>query len=349
MENNFFVYTEKDNKFEIERFHICTWEFEKSNPFIEFGCEITKESLQDKKILKMFLSISWLNKECRIVDLYPQLYNRDNSRFIFNDSVTTTSYLSKDSDALGIIHMFEGRGELCIMPIVLTIQHTNKVCIEINLELYDKLENKPNLYFRFYVKPKGRSLSTRKFGINKSTIIYDTKINERRNIPIEQKAEFLNKELCSINSCFYFNILPNRSDMTFADTSLKNIRTLEYQSFNQYLGKLEKIPKDELMVVFSKKLTPDTFTFFSIYTEERIGVAQFACAILINIICGILLFIPSYRKTFIPKANFINVWWNLPPEINIAIVLALVTLCYFLWPTVTSHCRKLISIFRRNK
>ena len=35
MENNYFIFTEKDIKIELERFHICTWEFKNSSALYE--------------------------------------------------------------------------------------------------------------------------------------------------------------------------------------------------------------------------------------------------------------------------------------------------------------------------
>ena len=65
---------------------------------------------------------------------------------------------------------------------------------------------------------------------------------------------------------------------------------------------------------------------------ERIGTGQFALAILISIICGILLFIPSYRKTFNPEISFLKVWNKLPFEIYLAITIAFGMIIYFVLP-----------------
>ena len=135
-----------------------------------------------------------------------------------------------------------------------------------------------------------------------------------------------------------FNILPSKYDMVFADTSLKNVRTLEYFSFNQYLGGIIDIPKDELMVVFNKK--SESFAFFSIYTKERIGPAQFAAALTINIICGVLLFIPSFRKSFTPEMKLIEVWNKMPIEIYASLIIATLTAVYFLWPTLILNVKR---------
>lgn len=46
MENSFFIYTEKRNTIQIERFHICSWEFNNNSSLVEFGFEISKESIK---------------------------------------------------------------------------------------------------------------------------------------------------------------------------------------------------------------------------------------------------------------------------------------------------------------
>lgn len=55
MENSFFIFTDKE-KIEIERFHICTWEFKNSKPLIEFGAEISKNSIPTGDTLSLFFT-----------------------------------------------------------------------------------------------------------------------------------------------------------------------------------------------------------------------------------------------------------------------------------------------------
>jgi hypothetical protein len=73
---------------------------------------------------------------------------------------------------------------------------------------------------------------------------------------------------------------------------------------------------------------------------ERIGPGQFALALLINIICGVLLFIPSYRKTFDPELSIGTVWSHLPIEIFIALSIAAGTFLYFVWPILSIGLNK---------
>lgn len=341
MENSFFIYTDKVNAVEIERFHICSWEFNNNSSLVEFGFEISKESLNNNN-LTIFLFIPWVEKSCETRDFYNSLSIPENSRFIFNDSVTSTDSLDGGRNKSGVIHKFSGRNELCVLPSFIKIDESKIVSVTLNLQPYQeyKSDSKPNVYFRFAIKPTVPYISMRKKGISKSTIIYDIKVNERRNIPDDKVGYFIDKSLCKIKNCFSFNILPNKYDVVFFDnSSLKNVRTLEYESFNKYLGD-KRVKKDELIVVFNKKQNAESFSFFSIYSMERIGPGQFALAILINIVCGVLLFVPAYRKSFNPELSFSQVWTRLPYEIVLALLIALVTLLYFVWPTIQGTLKK---------
>lgn len=342
MDNSFFIFTEKNKPVQIERFHICTWEFHNDNSLVEFGFEVAKESITSSQ-LSISLFIPWLTKSCEVMDLYDKLSIAENSRFIFNDSISTTESLDGGRNKLGVIHKFQDRNELCVLPVTIDKPSDKFITTTINLQPYSDYDNskeKPNVYFRFWIKPAIPYISMRKKGISKSTIIYDIKVNERRNISDDKVVFFSDKEFCKIKSCFSFNILPNKYDTVFFDnSSLKNVRTLEYDSFNKYLGD-KRVKKDELIVVFNKKQNTESFSFFSIYSKERIGPGQYALAILINIICGVLLFIPGYRTTSNPKITIGDVWKELPIEIYIALGIAIATLIYFTLPLITSQLNK---------
>lgn len=352
MENSFFVYTAKGSNIKIERFHFCSWEFSNDSSLVEFGFEISKESIKTD-LLEICFLIPWVEKTCETKDLYEKLSNADNSRFIFNDSISATKYLNPNTTDSGVIHTFSSRNELCILPADIEVNDNKIIRVNLNLKAYNEYNqnSKPNVYVRFWIKPKIPFISMRKKGVSKSTIIYDIKINERRNIPAERITYFDAKEFCQIKYCFSFNILSNKYDILFFEnTSLKNVRTLEFESFNKYLGD-RRVKKDELLVVFNKKEVKDfekkqvaeSFSFFSIYSMERIGPGQFALAILINIVCGVLLFIPAYRKTFIPEVSLFKVWSVLPSEIIIALLIAFSTLIYFILPIISNNFNVFIS------
>ena len=341
MDNSFFLFNKKVASVEIERFHICTWEFKNNSSLVEFGFEVSKESIISDQ-LSVSLYIPWFSKTCEVNDLYHKLSIAENSRFIFNDSLSRTDSLDGGRNKLGVIHKFNNRNELCVLPIMFERNINKIITATVNLQSYFEYEsdNKPNIYFRFWIKPSVPFISMRKKGISRSTIIYDIKINEKRNIPDNLLEFFRDKEFCDIKSCFSFNILSNKYDIVFFDnTSLKNVRTLEYESFNKYLGD-KRVKKDELIVVFNKKKDAESFSFFSIYSKERIGPGQFSLAILINIVCGVLLFIPAYRKTFLPEIPLTQIWNQLPLEIYFALIIATSTLIFFVWPFIYNGLTK---------
>ncbi|ATA68211.1 hypothetical protein CGC48_05950 [Capnocytophaga cynodegmi] len=340
MENAFLVYTSKyEQPIKVERFHICTWEF-KSSSLIEFGVEIDRDSIKDKESLDIFFYVPWVNKNCKRKDLYEKLKESENSLFIFNDSISNTFYLDGGINKIGVVHEFSDRNKLCILPVELKINGNNIITATLNLKPYNSQSEKTNIYFRFYVEPNIQHISTRKKGINKTRIIYDIKINERRNIPDNIFKEFEDRQLCNIKTCFSFNIVPNKFDLEFFDnSSLKSVRTLEYESFNKYLGD-NRVKKDDLIVVFNKKQDLESYIFFSMYAYERIGLGQFALAILINIICGFLLFLPSYREKLRPELSAKQILLELPIEIIIALVLIISTFIYFVFPVIRYWIRR---------
>lgn len=342
MDNSFFIFTDKTQNVEIERFHICTWEFNNDSSLVEFGFEILSESITTDS-LSLSLFIPWFKSSCETKDLYSRLIIPENSRFIFNDALQGSNYLDGGQNKSGIIQKFSDRNEIGILPVTFDKNIDKVITISVNLKPYIdySTENKPNIYFRFSIKPEIPFISMRKKGINKSTIIYDIKVNEKRNIPEEKVNYFSDKTLCKVRNCFLFNVIPNKYDIVFFDnSSLKNVRTLEFESFNRYLED-SRVKEDELIVVFNKKQNTESFSFFSIYAKERIGVGQFSLALLLNVFCGLLFFIASYRNP--PATQVIpirDIIFSLPTEIYFATALMLVSLLYFIWPLIAKNLSK---------
>lgn len=319
MDNSYFVYGLDRAGVVIERFHICTWEFNDNSSLVEFGCEIDWESIRQDEILNLALYIPWLNSKCLASDLYSKLKEPQNSRFIFNDSISGTDYFDGGGKrSNGVVHKFPSR-TICILPV--TLKNSGSFTLELNIALaeyhkhFETAEDKPNVYFRFAITPDRSSISTRKKGISKSTIIYDIKVNEMRNVPESIDVS----RPCQVNQCFSLNIVPNSYAPVFIDSSgLKNIRTLEYDSFKEYIED-KRVRKDELVVVFNKKKGSDSYSFFSAYSQEKIGSSQIAVAVVLNLVCGVLLFMPSLRNDNIDHNLF-----NLPPEVYAAAVIGVI-------------------------
>jgi len=355
MDNSFFLRSRGNKPIEIQKFQICSWEFSNKNSLIEFGIEMNAKSILGLEEVILDLYIPWLKKECEIQDFYNKLKDSGNSRFIFNDSVSNTISLDGGQNSLGVIHEFSGKDRLCILPVKIKNDSKNqKVQLTINLNDYKKnTKSDANTYIRIGVETNAETISTKKKGIGKSTIIYDIKLNESRNIPTQLIQEFTNSTPCKIDTCFCFHIIPNSYNITFLESEhLKNVRTLEFKPFKNYLDD-SRLKKDELMVIFSKKKKEDSYTFFSIYTKELIGVSQFAIAILINIICGFLFALPTIRTQFPEDSTFINILQTSPIEYSIALLLAFLMFFYFLFPAnflgISSLWSWIISSFSKNK
>ncbi len=166
METSYFLYSTQDENVDIKRFHNCTWEFDNKSSLVEFGFEIEYEYLKKKKEIGLSLSIPWLTKKCVLTDLYEKLRVTDNSKFIFNDSVTNMSPLGVQI-ILGCIHQFSTRNAFCLLPTKLKSEN-KKVNINIDLSRYHQYcKDELNVYVRFSIKPHISYISTRKDGIAK--------------------------------------------------------------------------------------------------------------------------------------------------------------------------------------
>ena len=344
MDNNYFFFFRKNTELDFEKIHICSWEFKHNSAVIEFGGEIINPLRANEDEITVTIYVPWILKSHRLIDLYESLKDPENCKFIFNDSLTGSTFLDGGKNKEGTIQNFTGRSPLCILPIKSEINQDNKIVIlKFDLRQLKKTsgENPINIYFRFYIDVNPNMLSTRKKGISKSSIIYDLKVNEKRNLPNNSGLDFQQLRFPKITTCYFLSILPNTYELTyFENNSLKNIRTLEHESFKKYLGD-DRVKADEYLVVFHKKKDQESYGFFSVYTKERIGTGQFALAILVNMLSGILLFLPSFR---IGKSqNFFSLpfWISLPCEVYISLLIGITIVLYFVWPGISQFFIKL--------
>lgn len=332
MENNFFILSPQHNDIEIERFHICTWEMKNETALIEFGIEVSPLNVLPNQLI-FFLYIPWLDKIHKVNDLYGKLKDPDNCRFIFNDCIENTKYIIDGNRECGTIHYLTDHGKLCFVPIDHKIdlqEHTIEITIDTN-SLREKYQPKTHLYFRFYLEPNISLLTTRTRGITKTSLIYDVKVNEKRNLPISRILT--SKDLCTIKTCFLFHIIPNNYELIFIDNkTCKSIRSLEFASFQKYLPH-KGFKRDELIVIFNKKDNPKNFTFFSTYTKERVSPTQILTTIFINLFCAIILFLSPIRTRLNTSYLDPKFWENLPGEAYVCITVILISIIYFWGPS----------------
>lgn len=329
MNNSFFIRSEQEG-IVLNKLQICTWDFSKNNSLIEFGFEINSDCLSDFQEINLNLFIPWFKNGCTAVDFYKKLENSQNSKFIFNDRIARTTSLDGGDNKTGVIHDFEGKSSLCILPVVLDPNYqSGEIQITLDLKSYKIHDHEnPNIYIRIGIECDLETISTIKKGVGKSTLIYDVKLNESRNIPENWALIFPNSHFCLVQTCFCFHIIPNHYDIGFVESEhLKNVRTLEYQPFVNYLDD-KRLERNKLMVVFSKKKDSESYTFFSMYNRELIGFPQFAVAILINIICAFLFALPTFRNQLKPDAKIDEIIFALPLEYYISFILIIVFVVY---------------------
>lgn len=338
MENSIFTCCKSSQKLRFERFHICSWEFRDGTALFEVGGEVDVSKLSETHLVSFDIVFPWKLKGDSIKDMYQKLSDPDNCRFIFNDSVRKAIYLEEGRGVKGVVYEFDQRDRLSVLPVSLKINNDGRVVsVEIDLRGHRGVLNgeNVNVYFRLCLDVRGDEICLKKMGIGKSAVIYDLKINERRNLPDPSVYDMMDSDLCQISNCFCFNIVPNDYDIVFLESSsLKNIRTLEYNSFNKYLGD-ERIKKDDLLVVFNKKKNLSSYGFFSIFSKERIGPAQFVVAVFINLLCGVVLSMPDAFPRFdLNDIFYMNFWINISYKVYFVVIIALVALVYLLWPNI---------------
>lgn len=292
MNNAYYILAE--NQVSVERLHICTWEFPNESSYIEFGMEFSYESFIDESII-FYLAVPFIKEDYNVTCLMKNLSKTDNGRFIFNDVVRGVENVGDDSRD-GSILKFETRDNLTVLP---SDNKAYEGYIKINIKKPNRHEG--NLYFRILIKIDNDTIAIRKNGIAQTSYIYDFKINETRNLPqnIYELKKNNSLEICKVKKVFCLHAVPDHFVFSFVDSSkLKNIRKLEASAFLQYLPEIKNIRKDCYNIMFLKDDNSngkESYSLFTICTEETIGSKQIALAIGANILCSLLFALSSLR------------------------------------------------------
>ena len=168
MDNTFYILEKK--QIDIERLHICTWEFPNDFSYIEFGIEFSYENFKEDSIT-FFLAAPFINTNSFVTCLLKNLSDSANGRFIFNDVVSGIDNVGEDSRD-GSILKFEKRDKLTVLPCDIEI---NEGLISFSIKKPSSHEG--NMYFRVLIKLGKDSVAIKKRGIAQTTYIYDFKIN----------------------------------------------------------------------------------------------------------------------------------------------------------------------------
>lgn len=311
MDNSFFILSKQEVV--ISRFHICTWDIENTNSFVEIGIEFSSSNQEELD----FKFVAPFAQSMNAVRCLAENLNKDsnNSKFIFNDNIKSLDVIKGDKRN-GAILIFETREKLAILPLGIVSMGDQIVSFKVRCPIF---EDPTKCYIRFLISVKNDTLSTVKKGIANTSFIYDIKLNERRNLPNEVHSLTMDEyNLCKVESCFCFHVIPNTFNISFVDQNkLKNVRELEVRAFKNYLPKeLETMKEARYMIVFNKMSKEDSYSFFTIFTKEIIGTNQILLAIGANILCSLLFAIASLRLNLNPE---ISVLKQIPFEFWISI------------------------------
>lgn len=321
MENAYYILATR--QIEIERLHICTWEFPNESSYIEFGIEFSYESFNEDA-LTLSLAAPFIKTNGSVTCLMKNLSDRANGRFIFNDVVSGIDNVGEDSRD-GSILKFEKRDKLTVLPCDIIV---NDGFISFGIKRPNRHEG--NLYFRVLIKPGNGTVAIKKSGIAQTSYIYDFKINETRNLPqtIYDLKKNSNLEICKVKNVFCLHAIPDNFAFSFIDSSkLKNIRKLETSAFQRYLPEIEGISKDCYNIMFLKDSEKESYSLFTICTEETIGSKQIALAVGANILCSLLFAFSTLRYV---KDSAIEWYKQIPWEYWGAFVI-LICLCIYLF------------------
>lgn len=292
MDNVYYILSQK--QINIKRLHICTWESPHEASYIEFGMEFSYDSFWNNSII-FYLYAPLVKKTSTVTCLLKNISDMDNGRFIFNDVVRGVDTVGEDSRD-GSILKFEKRDNLTVLPCKIGVNDR-----QLTLEVKKPKRYEGNLYFRVLVKLDKSTIAIKKTGIAQTTYTYDLKINETRNLPQDvydlKKDKHL--ELCKVKKLFCLHAVPDNFTVSFVNTAkLKNIRKLESTAFQKYLPQIKSINKDCYNIIFLKDDDSDgkeSYSLFSICTEETIGPEQIVLAIGANILCSLLFGFSSLR------------------------------------------------------
>lgn len=326
MDNSYYILSKE--QVSIERLHICTWEFSEESSFIEFGLEFSYESFTRDSV-EFYLAAPFIKKGDTVTCLLNNLSDRDNARFIFNDVVKGIGNV-EDDPRDGSILSFEKRGKITVLPCDIKIDDG---VISFKIKKPNRYDG--NLYFRVLIKIGNDTIAIRKKGIAQTSYIYDFKINETRNLPqnIYELKKNKGLEICKVKKMFCLHAVPDNFVFSFLDSSkLKNIRKLESIAFQKYLPEIKSISKDCYNIMFLKDDDHDgkeSYSLFSICTEETIGSKQIALAIGANILCSLLFALSSFRYI---KDSKIEWYRQIPWEYWLALSILVLLFIYLFTP-----------------
>ena len=319
----------------IERLHIVTWDIKSKNYYTEYGLEINKGSVKTNElVLKLSLPCLPSNSE-DIISLDKNLSDLENCRFIFNSDIRQVTLIGSGGVS-GNTVTFEGGRKITILSS--QDMKISKDVLEIKISNLKNIQREV-VYLRFLVKSSQAPFQTKKSEISRRMINYDVRVNESRTA--SEGVKQLQKDgfsFMSVKSCFCLHIIPVEYSMGVIDsTKLKEMRELESESFEKYLGEIAR--KEEAVlkpssynIVFYKQGDRENYSFFSVFYEETLTNTQLGIAIAVNIISASLFASYEFRTTVNPGL----VWAQTPWEYWVASFIVMCAVAWLAWNILKS-------------
>lgn len=322
MDNAYYILS--NEAISVSRLHICTWDFSKGASYIEFGIEFPYDEMQGNT-MTFFLSSPTISSKDKVTCLCNNLSNIANCKFIFNAHVQGMECIGDDLRE-GRIVRFDSRENLTVLPCHIEVNYGYMVLTVKKPKKYSDL-----LYVRVLLKLERNKIAIRSNGISRVTHIYDFKINETRNVPdnIYEIKKEQNLEFCRIETVFCLHAVPDNYNLSFLDTKkLKNVRRLESAAFKKYLPDVTQIRRDCYNIVFLKDSKKDSYSLFSVFVEETLGITHLAIALSVNILCSLLFALSTWRIAIDKKCSW---YCQIPVEFYVAVILLFAVFVYLGW------------------
>ena len=239
--------------------HVNFWSFEDidntegiENPRLDIGLQIKNYHLLDNVTLHCPFSI----KEKDVIDLSSKLESKSNACIIFNAECEIET-----KDSYTIIDLTEKKDKLLVFPLEQVIEDVYKVETSDKkkgtrlvfqfgrfheyVKQIEKLREIETIYIRFRItalslkehiyfdsEPLNKSFESAFSG----TRIIDFKVNEKRNLPENIKAEVLiNHDWARFNSIHFLVMVPSSYDLTSFYKESMTCRELEEDLWDDYL------------------------------------------------------------------------------------------------------------------
>ncbi len=288
MENSFYILSNRPVI--ITRLHLCTWDLIGQNALFEVGIEFRHSS---GETVEFALHLPFLDERSKSSCLYKALRNEKNAQFIFNDVCKSKEMLSESSDD-GCRLNFESTKSLVLRPVTDSAVKAPHLLRFSALMSPSQTNEAQNYYCRMLIHSNLSTFATTVPGIAKESLIYDIKINERRNRPPEFskiKQELKGFEICDVEKVFCMHAYPQEYRVVqFSPDKSTKIRKLESEAFQNYLKDYTLLKEDHYIFLFNKESHDETklkegFSFFTILERESIGRGQVILAIIINVFC----------------------------------------------------------------